>query len=396
MGQIYLPEPALKVLKTLQNAGYEAYAVGGCVRDALMGKERQDVDITTSAMPEEVKALFRRTIDTGIEHGTVTVLLDGQAFEVTTFRTEGMYTDHRRPDHVNFHATLEEDLSRRDFTVNAMAYSPERGIIDPYGGRADLAQKIIRCVGDPNQRFSEDALRILRAVRFSARLDFSIEPSCREAMVRLAEQLRYVSRERVLVELTLAVTGKYPDRLRLLYELGLAPHVSRYLGDGSLLDYQAVCQVEPERAERFAALLWKTGASNALHFLTEMKADNDLRRRTSRYIEWMRRPLWQTEYGTRMFLSEAGRENAQPVLRLMKAAGLQEEEPLRQAAARIRSQQGAPVSLSELCLNGRDIMQQTGASGTQIGKDLAQALSQVLEDPALNRPDTLIALLHHG
>ena len=195
--------------------------MGGCVRDALLGLEPDDWDITTSAEPEEVKALFHRTIDTGIKHGTVTVRMDGKSFEVTTYRIDGKYEDGRHPEEVTFTKSLEEDLKRRDFTINAMAYNDSTGIVDLFGGQDDLCEKMIRCVGDPLERFSEDALRMMRAVRFAAKLDFSIEEETKKAISELKDNLSKVSAERIQVELTKLITSDHPEQLRTLYETGL-------------------------------------------------------------------------------------------------------------------------------------------------------------------------------
>ena len=234
--KIEIPTGAAYILQQLNKHGYEAYIVGGCVRDSLLGKQPNDWDITTSAKPEEVKAIFHRTIDTGIQHGTVTVLVDREilddgrgspashtdyAFEVTTYRVDGVYTDHRRPESVCFTASLEEDLKRRDFTINAMAYNPEQGVIDIFGGQEDLEKGIIRCVGEASERFDEDALRILRAVRFAAQLDFVIEDQTREAMRDQAKFLKDISAERICTELTKMIVSKHPERLEEAYELGL-------------------------------------------------------------------------------------------------------------------------------------------------------------------------------
>ena len=172
---IMVPGAVREILKTLQDAGYEAYIVGGCVRDAILGLEPKDWDITTSALPEQVKSLFSNTVDTGIQHGTVMVIRHGTGYEVTTYRIDGEYKDGRHPENVVFTRSLAEDLKRRDFTINAFAYSPEKGVVDMFDGLEDLENRLIRCVGDPNARFSEDALRIMRAVRFSAQLAFKIE-----------------------------------------------------------------------------------------------------------------------------------------------------------------------------------------------------------------------------
>ena len=180
--RIEIPAKANQIIARLEGAGYEAYVVGGCVRDALLGRAAADWDITTNARPEQVKALFSRTIDTGIQHGTVTVLLGREGFEVTTYRIDGEYQDGRHPSEVSFTPNLLEDLKRRDFTINAMAYNEREGLIDAFGGMGDLQSRQIRCVGDPRERFTEDALRILRAVRFSAQLNFDIEDCTREAV----------------------------------------------------------------------------------------------------------------------------------------------------------------------------------------------------------------------
>ena len=238
-----IPIAAKKIIDELEDHGYEAYIVGGCVRDMLLFREPGDWDITTSARPEDVKRIFRRTVDTGIEHGTVTVLMRGGSYEVTTFRVDGKYEDHRHPSEVVFTPSLEEDLKRRDFTINAMAYSDTKGIIDLYGGQEDLKAGIIRCVGDPMQRFGEDALRMLRGIRFAGQLLFDIEEETFAAIKELAPTLINVSAERIQVELTkLLLSGgasdrsadgseeilnsirSGSDRLRLAYETGLSKY----------------------------------------------------------------------------------------------------------------------------------------------------------------------------
>lgn len=219
--KINIPENAKKILDTMHAAGYEAYVVGGCVRDAILGREPGDWDITTNAAPLEVKGLFRRTIDTGIEHGTVTVMMGKEGYEVTTYRIDGEYEDGRHPNQVTFTRSLVEDMKRRDFTINAMAYNDEEGLIDKFGGEQDLKEGIIRCVGDARERFSEDALRIMRAIRFSAQLGFDIEESTKRAITELAPTLEKISAERIQVELVKLITSDYPGRMRDAYELGI-------------------------------------------------------------------------------------------------------------------------------------------------------------------------------
>ena len=216
-----LPKHVQAIITTLEKAGFEGYAVGGCVRDTLLGKEPDDWDITTSAAPQQVKNLFFRTIDTGIQHGTVTVLMDRETYEVTTYRIDGEYEDGRHPKEVVFTANLLEDLKRRDFTINAMAYNDASGIVDAFGGMEDLENKIIRCVGNPVERFTEDALRMMRAVRFSGQLGYEIEEKTGQAVTQLAPTLSKISAERICTELTKLMVSQHPDYLEKAYELGM-------------------------------------------------------------------------------------------------------------------------------------------------------------------------------
>lgn len=218
---IHMPDKVKKIIQTLVDHGFEAYAVGGCVRDSILGRVPGDWDITTSAKPEQVKQLFRRTIDTGIEHGTVTIMIDKEGFEVTTYRIDGEYEDNRHPKNVEFTSNLVEDLKRRDFTINAMAYNDHEGIVDKFHGLGDIKTKVIRCVGNAEERFDEDALRILRAIRFAAQLDFTIEEDTQMAIEKKAELLRNISAERIRVELEKLLVSKHPEKLIHAYRLGI-------------------------------------------------------------------------------------------------------------------------------------------------------------------------------
>ena len=226
---IKLPDDVQFIIHTLQSHGFEAYAVGGCVRDSILGREPGDWDITTSAMPEETKALFDKTFDTGIEHGTITVLLNHEGYEVTTYRIDGKYEDSRHPKEVTFTRNLKEDLLRRDFTINAMAYNDKDGIVDIFGGMQDLEKHMIRCVGNARERFSEDALRILRGVRFAAQLGFEIDEETKEGMRLLAPTLENISAERIQVELVKMLTSDRPELIRTAYELGITKIFCRNL-----------------------------------------------------------------------------------------------------------------------------------------------------------------------
>lgn len=218
---ITLPSQVSRILSTLDAHGFEAYIVGGCVRDSILGKKPDDWDITTSARPEQVKALFPRTIDTGLKHGTVTVLIDKTGYEVTTYRIDGTYDDHRRPSSVVFTSKLKDDLMRRDFTINAMAYNEEEGLVDLFRGMNDLKQGLIRCVGNPAERFEEDALRMLRAVRFAGQLNFRIHPDTLNAVQAKKELLRNVSAERIQMELLKLMISEHPEALKTAWECGL-------------------------------------------------------------------------------------------------------------------------------------------------------------------------------
>ena len=220
--QIQLPKKVQFIIDTLIQHGHEAYAVGGCVRDIILGRNPEDWDITTSASPYEVKNIFHRTVDTGIQHGTVTVLLEKEGFEVTTYRIDGEYTDNRRPNSVQFTKSLTEDLKRRDFTINAMAYNDKEGLVDKFSGIHDMENQMIRCVGVATERFDEDALRILRAIRFSAQLNFHIEEETLKAIVSRKDLLNNISAERIREELNKLLLSKHPEKLLLAYDTGVS------------------------------------------------------------------------------------------------------------------------------------------------------------------------------
>ena len=320
--KIQLPEKVNTIIQTLQEHGYEAYAVGGCVRDSLLGREPGDWDITTSASPDETKKLFARTVDTGIEHGTVTVLLGKEGFEVTTYRIDGKYEDSRHPTEVIFTRNLREDLLRRDFTINAMAYNDTEGIVDIFGGMDDLKRKIIRCVGNARERFGEDALRIMRGVRFAAQLGFSLEKETKEAMTELAPTLEKISAERIQTELVKLLVSDSPELIREAYHLGITavilPEFDEMMRTGQETKYhrydvgehtvQAVCNVPPDKVLRLTMLLhdvakpeMKTvdadgtahfkghdirGEQKAKEILRRLKFDNDTIHKVTKLVRW--------------------------------------------------------------------------------------------------------------
>ena len=436
--ELRIPEKAEIILHTLEEAGYEAYVVGGCVRDSILGRSPDDWDITTSAKPEEVKALFRRTVDTGLIHGTVTVMLDKEGFEVTTYRVDGEYEDGRHPKEVSFTASLEKDLKRRDFTINAMAYNPKRGLVDLFGGVQDMENRIIRCVGNPLERFTEDALRILRAVRFSAQLGFSIEGETLKAISVLAPNLKYVSAERIQVELLKLLVSPHPDYLRTAYEAGITkeilpefdrcmeteqntPHHCYNVGEHTL---QSLLNIRADKVLRLTMLLhdfgkpvvkrtdengrdhFKThgpeGEKMAVSILRRLKMDNDTIRKVRSLIKWHDyRPKGEA-VSVRKAASLIGEELFPLYLEVQKADILaqstyrREEKLARLTAVSALYEEildrGQCISLKTMALTGRDLIDAGYTPGKELGEILEKLLVHVLENPEDNKKEILLKL----
>lgn len=393
---ICMPDNVNLIISTLIRAGFEAYAVGGCVRDALLGREPHDWDITTSAMPEQVKKLFDRTVDTGIQHGTVTVMIGAEGYEVTTYRIDGKYSDGRHPDSVSFTRSLEEDLLRRDFTINAMAYSHEFGLRDLFGGVDDLNSGIIRCVGNAMQRFGEDALRILRAVRFSAQLGFEIAPDTLDAAAALVGSLSLISAERIHVELNKLLESPHPDRLRYLNSLGIDkvvfPELEKIFLNG---ESEHVIEILSDRPLplllRWAVLLYYTGSSAAV--LTRLKSDNYKLDTVHKLISFAHRPVdGLSDHEMRQLLHDFGAENIDMLFDFRSAIdGCSLEASRLQAAAIL--ERGECTSLKGLAISGRDLIRLGIPSGPSLGDILDGLLDKVLEDPSLNTVERLTALV---
>lgn len=434
--KIEIPQGAAKVLTQLQTNGYEAFVVGGCVRDSLMGRNPSDWDITTSALPKEVKQCFSKTIDTGIEHGTVTVRMDGESYEVTTYRIDGKYEDARHPKEVIFTPNLEEDLKRRDFTINAMAYNESTGLVDLYGGVKDIEEKKIRCVGNPMERFSEDALRMLRALRFSAQLDFSIDEETFAAIQELAPTLEKISAERIQVELVKLISSNHPERMRDVYESGLSKiffpewdammsceqetaHHAYTVGEHVI---RVMENVPPRANIRLAALLHDVakpvckkiddkgvahfvghptlGGSMAKDVLRRLKFDND----TIAYVSAMasyhdERPA-ATAKNVRRLVSRVGVDLMPDLLILKKADTLgqsefQREEKISYVEDLSRlfdeiMENKEAVSIKDLAINGNDLMNLGMKKGPEIGECLKDCLEIVIDDPSKNNREYLL------
>ena len=412
--RIQIPSHVEYIIGKLNQNGYEAFAVGGCVRDTLLGRTPGDWDITTSARPEQVKALFRRTIDTGIQHGTVTVMLERTGYEVTTYRIDGEYEDGRHPRQVEFTSDLLEDLKRRDFTINAMAYSHETGIVDAFGGMEDLEKRVIRCVGEPMERFEEDALRILRAIRFSAQLDFSIEEKTREAIIRIAPNLAKVSRERVQMELTKLLCSDHPEQIRQVYETGISRYVSE---EFSCLPWEKA-EISPalpkEKYVRWAAFLrcacpaeqdsWQTDLScekaagknfceerekavrTGGKILRDLKLDNETIGRVKTLTSWCGEKLLPEAPSVRRAMSKMEPEVWDALVELNQYG-----DEILCLTKEIRAA-GDCLDLKHLAVNGRDLMSAGVRPGKDMGEILNRMLQEVLERPENNQKEILMSM----
>lgn len=435
---IRLPDKVNRIIGTLTAAGFEAYAVGGCVRDSILGRTPSDWDITTSARPDEVKRLFARTVDTGIKHGTVTVLMDREGFEVTTYRIDGVYEDGRHPKDVTFTASLEEDLRRRDFTINAMAYNDESGLIDSFGGMQDIEKKTVRCVGDAEERFTEDALRMLRAVRFSAQLGYEIAADTRQAIRRLAPKLQLISAERIQAELVKLVTSAHPDYLRTAYETGITaqilpefdlcmqtpqhnPHHCYDVGEHIL---HSMLAIEPDKVLRLGMLFHDIGKPQALtvdvdgithnkghaligekmtrEILRRLRFDNDTIDKVTRIVRCHDQDIELTESGVRRAVNRMG-EDIFPMLFAVRRADIRaqsdyhREEKLAKVAYIEKIYNGICkrqecLSLRDLAVSGSDLTALGIPAGRQIGVLLRELLELVLEDPGRNTREELLAV----
>ncbi len=439
--KIALPEKVSFIINTLMRAGYEAYAVGGCVRDVMLNRTPMDWDITTSAKPHEVKQLFGHTIDTGILHGTVTVMLEQEGFEVTTYRIDGEYEDARHPKEVSFTSDLLEDLKRRDFTINAMAYNDMQGLVDAFDGVGDLKRGIIRCVGRATERFSEDALRMLRAVRFSAQLGFVLEEETRAAIVELAPNIAKVSAERIQMELVKLLTSNHPEEIRTAYETGLTavflpefdrmmetaqnnPHHCYTVGEHTLMALQGV---EADKVLRFTMLLHdvakpvcrttdengtdhfyghpQKGSEMARMILRRLKFDNDTTDRVSALVRWHDDNPELSPRSVRRAISRIGLERYPALFAVKRADTLAQsmyrrEEKLKylhdyeMLYQEVMEKQQC-LTIKQLAVTGSDLIEAGMQPGKEIGSVLKKLLELVLEDPELNTKEKLLKQVHN-
>ena len=391
--QIQIPQEVEEIIGKLKHYGYEAYAVGGCVRDTILGREPGDWDITTSATPQQVKEVFPKTIDTGIQHGTVTIMINHVGYEVTTYRIDGEYEDGRHPKSVEFTASLKEDLRRRDFTINAMAYSHETGIVDEFGGMEDLEQKVIRCVGCAVDRFTEDALRILRAIRFAAQLGFEIEQETFDAIKKIAPNMVHVSKERVQAELTKLLLSPNPEKIGLVYETGISQYVSDAFHTVDRSRMRIDSALEKKKHIRWAAFLKNTSVQEADAVLHDLKLDNDTINKVKVLVRWFEHPLNPDKTELRRMMSRMDASLYDDLLELKKLSSpevqrLEELEQVGRLSAEIR-EHGDCVNLKDLAVSGSDVIKAGIKPGKAVGEVLNRLLEMVLEEPARNEKEYL-------
>ena len=432
---IQLPEDVKKIIEIIEKAGYEAYAVGGCVRDSLLLRNPNDWDITTSAKPEKVKELFKKTIDTGIEHGTVTVMMHHVGYEVTTYRIDGEYEDARHPKNVTFTSNLIEDLKRRDFTINAMAYNDRSGIEDAFDGISDLEKGIIRAVGNPRERFDEDALRMMRAVRFSAQLGYSIEEDTKKAIKELSPNLQKISAERIQVELVKLVSSDHPEKMRDLYETGITavilpefdkamvtaqnnPHHCYTVGEHII---QSMAASDADKNIRLAMLYHDIGKPACLttdekgidHFyghpevsgqickasLRKLKFDNDTIHTVVQLVTHHDYQILPEKKYVRRAMNRIGKDIF-PLLLKVKQADLyaqstyqreEKQEKLDEICALYKEivQENECVDLKGLAVTGSDLIAWGMKPGRELGEMLSQLLAVVIDDPGKNQKEAL-------
>ncbi len=403
-----IPDAVMEVLTGLKQRGHEAYLVGGCVRDMVRQKPPRDFDLATSARPEEVQAAFKKTLPTGIEHGTVTVLLRGVPVEVTTFRTEGAYVDARRPSSVTFHRDIVQDLSRRDFTINAMAYDPTDGrIVDPFGGQEDLKARLIRCVGKPEERFGEDGLRALRAVRFSAVLGFDLHEDTEKAIPATLPSFRRIANERIREELTRLLLSERPaEGTELLARTGL---LATFLPEvpspapaptGSRSQSFDPLRRTPDALEvRLAVLLHEVPSAKAREVLLRLRYPNKtcdhvatlLRERATFDV---RAP--HEDADLRRLMARLTPPLVEPFFAVLSALEGGGEVAALQARASAVLAQNPPLDARALAVDGKRIMELLGVGPSRvIGEATRFLVEQVLEDPTRNDPAQLARLLQN-
>ncbi len=413
--KIEMPSEVKFIISELESHEYEAFAVGGCIRDSLLGRTPNDWDITTSAKPEEVKEIFHRTVDTGIKHGTVTVLIGKKSFEITTYRVDGAYTDGRHPESVRYSKYLKEDLRRRDFTINAFAYNDEVGLRDEFYGFRDMEWKIIRAVGNAEDRFSEDALRMMRAIRFAAQLGFNIELNTYNAIIKLAPNIKKVSAERIQVELTKTLMSDHPEVTIEYAKTGLFVEILPVLYDtlsgiSAQKTLELLKYVPRMVIMRYAALLRYRTPEEARDVLKKLKLDNFTINTVTKLVEYqndINDVIEENDISVREAIHKYGTDLLELMFVFAEADGRMKREYTgfnsRGRNVHLKTikklydeilERGDCVDLKGLAVNGSDLME-LGIVGEQIGETLNWLLHIVMENPALNNKNTLISFVEN-
>ncbi|MFA6309344.1 MAG: HD domain-containing protein [Clostridia bacterium] len=434
--QIELTKSVEDIIKILNSSGFKAYIVGGCVRDGILGLKPHDWDIATDAYPSDIKALFKKTVDTGIRHGTITIIENSDSFEVTTFRIDGEYSDNRRPDKVEFTDLIENDLARRDFTINAIAYHSEIGFIDPFGGIKDIEKRMINSVGNPDERFSEDALRMLRAIRFSAQLDFSISDNILKSITKNSSLIKNVSNERILEELTKILISPTPLKFKLLYETILLSNIMPEMslcfeteqnhpshvynvGDHSLY---SVANIDAIPLLRWAALFHDIGkplvrttddkgvdhfhghseksTTLALEIMKRLRFDNETAEIVARLVKNHDREIIADYTPVRRAVNRVGDDIFPYLLQIKRADSLaQSPQSLNEKLEHLDrisfiyneiKESNQCISLKNLAVTGGDLLNEGFTEGKMIGETLDLLLNMVLENPELNDKESLL------
>ena len=395
---IDLPKNVENIIGSLEEHGFEGFAVGGCVRDSLLKKTPKDWDITTDALPVDMKKIFKKTFDTGIAHGTVTVLMDGVGYELTTYRIDGDYSDGRHPDSVSFSKNLSEDLCRRDFTINAMAYSNKKGIVDLFDGRKDLQNGIIRAVGDAKKRFDEDALRMLRAVRFAAQLGFKIDDDTFAAIKEKAKLLSNVSKERIFVELNKSLCGDFAQNIKMVYTSGLY----RYIGKEFAKLDENIYDFYPRKFPNKKHMYWAVFLENIENveavkkILFELKSDNATRNNTYLLVKELKNPLPSSDEDIRWSLHRIGADLFCDYIEILKSDKknvdiLDKIDNIENRYSLILKENHA-YEISMLDITGKDLMDIGISKGPKIGEVLEFLLKKVIENPLNNEKSSLLRL----
>lgn len=393
-----IPEGVKLIINALSEKGHEAFIVGGCVRDIILGNTPKDWDITTSATPYEVKAIFHKVIETGIQHGTVTVIAEGEAYEVTTYRIDGDYVDFRRPSNVLFTKNLEADLMRRDFTMNAIAYRPETGFVDFYNGVGDIKQKIIRAVGEPDKRFNEDALRMLRAIRFSCRLGFEIEAETLKSIEKNAKLIENISVERIRDEIIKAFSSEFIENVFYFEENCLMKYALPRSGDYFYKklklvseDLKALSKVpESSLSQLFTLLFQYMEEEDFFENLSYLKLDNKTFKEALLLREHLFTCLPENRYEVKKLINAIGFPSFSKLIALKRIKG--EDVSYAEGTAEEIIDKKEPVNLKDLKINGNDMQKHLGVKGKAVGDILLMILDDVMKEPALNEKAALLCL----